>query len=219
MRSYWIKIVLGALAVFAVGMIVARLVGRVRQVATSDDTIEFPLAFIPFRVDGTPLGDLQRVRVIRAAPDRVSSVHLRAELHDSLSVGRLRDCILVIRDVEHLDNHTTFECATAADTVGQDLVAFGTIELRGSGEALPFLLPRSAAGPAHASDAGWERAAEYGDSIADAIDARADSIADAAEALADSLHTIEMERADSIREDGVRRADSVRAAGVSVTAE
>lgn len=212
MRNYWVKIVLGALAVFAVGMIVTRIIGRVRRVATTNESIEFPLAFIPFRVDGTPLGELKRVRVMRAAPDTVTSVHLRVELRDTLSVSQLRDCILVIRDVQHLNERTTFECATAADTARQDLVAFGTVEFGRGGEELQFLIPRSEAGPAHASDAGWERAAEYGDSIADAIEERADSIADAAETLADSLQTIEMERADSIREEGMRRADSVRSA-------
>ena len=219
MRNYWIKIVLGALAVFAVGMIVAKGIGRVKHAATTSGTIEFPLAFIPFRVNDTALGDLKRVRIHRAAPDTVRSVDLRVELHDSLALARLQDCILVIHDVENLNNRTTFECAAAADTAGQDLVPFGMIEVRGTGAEFPFLLPRSAAGPAHASDAGWERAAEYGDSIADAIEERADSIAEAAEMMADSLRTIEMERADSIREEGMRRADSVRSAGVGASNE
>ena len=219
MTSYWIKIVLGALGVFVVGMIVARMVRRVERAATSNETIEFPLAFIPFRVDGAQLGELRRVRIVRAAPDTVSSVHLRVELADSSAAATLRDCILVIRDVENLNNRTSFECAASADTAGQDLVAFGTIELGRGGEELAFLLPRAAAGAAHASDDNWERAAEYGDSVADAIDERADSIASAAEALADSLHTVEMERADSIRAEGVRRADSVRSAGIGTAAE
>ena len=218
MRNYWVKIVLGALAVFGVGMLVTAVIRRVKHVATSAETIEFPLAFIPFRVNDTALGDLKRVRIHRAAPDTVRGVDLRVAVHDSLSLTRLRDCILVIRDVERLDEHSTFECASPDDTVGADLVAFGTIQMPDLGEELPFLLPRAAAGPAHASDDAWERAAEYGDSIADAIDERADSIADAAEMLADSLHTREMERADSIRSEGMRRADSVRAAGMRVSA-
>jgi hypothetical protein len=219
MRNYWVKIILGALAVFAVGMIVATGIRRVERAATTSETIEFPLAFIPFRVDGARLGEMKRVRIMRAAPDTVQSVHLRVALHDSLAAARLGDCLLVIRDVENLNEHTSFECAAAADTAGQDLVAFGTVQLGEGGAELPFLVPRSAAGPAHASDDSWERAAEYGDSIAEAIDERADSIADAAEAFADSLQTLEMERADSIRADGVRRADSVRAAGLGASVE
>lgn len=216
MKTYWIKIVLGALAVFAVGMIVASVVRRVGRVATSDDTIDFPLAFIPFRVDGAPLGDLKRVRIVRAAPDSVSHVRLRVELADSLAAVRLRDCILVLADLHHLSRETTFTCATAADTAGRDLVRFGSVQLGPGGEELPFLIPRSEAPAAHASDEGWERAAEYGDSIADVIDERADSIADAAEAFADSVQTLELERADSIRREGVRLADSIRAAGAGI---
>ena len=215
MRNYWLKIVLGALAVFAVGMIITSIVRRVKHVATSDETIEFPLAFIPFKVDGERLGELKRVRVIRATPDSVAAIHLRAELDDTTAAARLRDCILVIRDVEHIDEQSTFECVASADTAGQDLVAFGTVRLGTAGQTVPLLLPRAQVGHAHTSDEGWERAAEYGDSIAEAIDDRADSIAEAAEMLADSVHTVEMERAESIRAEGVRRADSVRAAGMN----
>lgn len=211
MKSYWVKIVLGALAVFAVGMIIISIAGRVEDVATSDATIDLPLAFLPFRVNGEQLGDLERVRILRAAPDSITHVRLRVGLADSADAARLRHCILILSGLDNLSNRTTFTCATPADTVGRDLVGFGSVQLGQGGEELPFLIPRSEAPGAHASDQSWERAAEYGDSIAEAIEEQADSIADAAEAVADSVASVELERADSIRSEGMRLADSVRA--------
>ena len=214
MRSYWIKIVLGALAVFAVGMIITTIIRRVRHVAESSPTIEFPLAFVPFRLDGERVGELRHVRIMRATPDSVTGVHVRVELADSATAQRIEECILVLHDLQHIDNRTTFACAAAADTARQDLVPFGTVQLGRGGAERPFLVPRSEVTAAHGTEAGWERASEYGDSVADAIEERADSAAEAAEALADSLSEMEMQRADSIRAEGLRLADSIRAASI-----
>lgn len=226
MKNYWIRIVLGALAVFALGMLVVRVVGRVREVAESAEEIEFPLAFLPFRLDGADLGELKRVRIVRATPDSVEAVHLRIELHDSVAADRLANCILVVRDVQHIDEHTTFTCAAAADTARENLVRFGTVRVGAGGEAFPFLIPRHELASAHGSEAEWERAAEFGDSIAEAAAERADSltevadsIAEAAEAFADSIQAVQLERADSIRREGQRLADSIRAAPMNSSAE
>lgn len=216
MKSYWIKIILGALAVFAVGMVLVRLVGQVREVAETDADIAFPIAFVPLRIDGHRVGELRRVRIVRAAPDSVESVHLRADLDDSVSAARVQQCILVLHEVQHIDAKTaTFACAAAADTARQDLVPFGTVTLGPTGTEVPFLVPRSEVGAAHASGgAEWERVAEYGDSIAEAAQYRADSIAEAAEMMADSIAELHMQRADSIQEVELQRADSIREAGL-----
>jgi hypothetical protein len=197
-------------------MVIATAIRRVGNVAHSDSDIEFPLAFIPLRLDGERLGEFRRVRIVRSAPDQVEHIHLRAELDDSAAVSRLAECILVLHDLEHIDaNRASFACATPADTARQDLVPFGTLTLAPTRTELPFLVPRHQVGAAHASgEEAWERASEYGDSIAEAAEYRADSIAEAAQAMADSIAELHMHRADSIRELELHRADSIREAGL-----
>ncbi len=225
MKNYWIRIALGALVVFALGMIVVSVVRRIRTVATTDGDIVFPLAFVPFRVDGTRLGEFKRVRVVRAAPDSVDHIELRVALDDTAAAAPLRDCVLVLNELQNIElSRTTFVCASAADTIGQDLVPFGRLELP-AGEDVTFLVPRREVYAAGHDYGSWERAAEYGDSvaeaaaeradsIAEAADARADSLADAASALADSIADVHLQRADSIRTIELRRADSIREAGL-----
>ena len=87
MRNYWMRIALGAAAIFVVGMIgvslVRRGLGTVHGVVHGSGPISIPLAFIPFQLHGDKLGTLQRVTLQREAPNRVTSVELEVKLSDS----------------------------------------------------------------------------------------------------------------------------------------
>ena len=98
MRNYWMRIALGAVAIFIVGMIglslVRRGLGTVHGVVHGSGPISIPLAFIPFQLNGDKLGTLQRVTLQREAPNRVTSVELEIKLSDSLLARGLEGCRL-----------------------------------------------------------------------------------------------------------------------------
>src|SRR5690606_27686418 len=82
MNRYWLRIGLGALAVFAVGYagwrLVERGVGEVRDLAMSDQEISIPLfGALPFTVEGRRVGSLQRLTLLRDAPKQISGVIVR----------------------------------------------------------------------------------------------------------------------------------------------
>ena len=65
MRNYWLRIALGAAAIFTVGMIGVSLarqgVGHVRGVVEGSGPITLPVAFVPFKLDGRKLGTITKV--------------------------------------------------------------------------------------------------------------------------------------------------------------
>src|SRR4026209_1304044 len=98
MRNYWMRIALGAAAIFVVGMIgvslVRRGLGSVDGVVHGSGPISIPLAFIPFQLNGDKLGTLQPLTLQREAPNRVTSVELEVKLSDSLLARGLEGCRL-----------------------------------------------------------------------------------------------------------------------------
>jgi hypothetical protein len=231
MRSYWIRILLGAAAVFAVGMVVVTLLrhgrDKVTEVVTGSGPLSVPLPFVPFEVDGHRLGNLERLVVNRDAPKKVSSVDLEVKLDDSLVAQGLAGCRLAANlesdsakggDVNvHINKHDQrpfFFCATSDSA----LVPFGTVTMVPGDVTVPLLVSETLAATLRSGQ--W---AEDGDSSADALAERAESIADRAEEVADSVATEAEQRAeavqmvqsrfgDSLRREGQRRADSLRKA-------
>src|SRR5688572_12473412 len=98
MRNYWLRIALGAAAIFTVGMIGVSLarqgVGRVRGVVEGSGPITLPIAFVPFKLDGQRLGNVSKVVLLRDAPKRISSVELEIKLKDSVLARGLEGCNL-----------------------------------------------------------------------------------------------------------------------------
>jgi hypothetical protein len=221
MRAYWIKIALGALGVFAVGMllitITRRVVRRVRTVAESSDPITIPLAFVPFRLDGNRLGTFDRAVLIRKAPNEVAELHLAVTLADSTGLGRLKDCALLARlgtrrqrGVEFSD--ADFACVPADSAAARGAERFGEVAFDHGAVTVPLFVPADVAHRLRQDVANvrGDTATDAADSIANAADRMADSIGDAASRMADSIATFHVRRADSVRETALRRADSVR---------
>lgn len=214
MHTYWIKIILGALGIFAAGMVVRSLVRKVshevRVVTETSDPISIPLPFgiVPFNLDGVRLGAVRSLRVLRDSPRGVTALRFRVELGDSADPGALRGCLLTVEDPTRLNERTSFTCLRG-DTAGRGLVDFGAVELEhGLGE-FPLLLPGSVV-----ADLRSERGAAPFEASADSFAAAADRAAEEAGRVADSIADVNLSRADSIREDALRRADSVREAGM-----
>jgi len=142
MRNIWIRIGLGALAIFAVGMIAKALftAGRdkVVDLVDGDGPIPIPLmGVVPFQLGDARLGDLRRVTLLRDAPHHISGVKVVARIADSASIEPLKDCDFITleglpesqvgRDVKiQLNEGTRFRCLI--DSAG--FASFGTIEIR-----------------------------------------------------------------------------------------
>jgi hypothetical protein len=236
MRSYWLRILMGALAIFAIGMVGITLVRRgrhqVESVMASAEPLSIPLPFVPFQLNGSKLGRVERLTVHRDAPKKVSSIELQVKLDDSLVAQGLAGCRLAANvegdsarrhdvhvQVNRIGEKTFFFCATS-DSGFEEM---GSVKLMPGDVELPLLLPESLA--QHLRDGDWADNDET-----DSLEARADSLSDMAEAMADSaaakaeLAGKAAERqadrtsqrqsrlGDSLRAEGLRRGDSVRRA-------
>ena len=99
MLNYWFKILLGALGIFAVGMIGVSIVrggiAKVHSVVEGDGPITVPLGLVPFVLAGERLGTLDHVTLHRESPNHVSEVELAVNLGDSLLAQGLSGCRLV----------------------------------------------------------------------------------------------------------------------------
>lgn len=218
MRSYWMRIALGALAIFTVGMIghslVHRGIGRVRGVVEGSGPISIPLAFIPFQLNGDKLGTLERVTLQRDAPNRVTRVELKVKLTDSLLARGLEGCRLATK----LDSESSgrsginvergpfpegnFWCAKG-DSADVGLVEYGQAVFNPGDVTVPLFLAQSLVDDLQNLDLGH-------DSTPPVAEAQIDSIMAATELSADSVDALRDHMIDSLRAEGRRRADSAR---------
>lgn len=226
MRNYWMRIALGALGIFAVGMIAVTLVRRgvakVNDVVAGSGPISIPLAIIPFQLNGNKLGNLQRLVLYRETPKKVSSVQLEVKLNDALLARGLEGCRLAANLDSEEDHHGpgirvrtggwnkgTFWCSKEGADSG--LVEFGHAVFNPGGVTVPLLLRQDLVDDLRKGDFGDDSdSSDIADSISEAVEARADSISAAAERTADSITARGDRLADSLRSEGQRRADSAR---------
>jgi hypothetical protein len=146
MQRYWLRIALGALLVFAVGMTAISIYrnGRatVEALANSADPITIPLAIMPFQLDGDRLGRIQEVQIRRDAPKRVSGVGLVVKMSDSAaSKDLLTACLLTINDAPADHSSPSFHCATPADSLADSLTVFGDVRFEPGSVVRAFFLP------------------------------------------------------------------------------
>ncbi len=237
MRNYWLKIFLGAFAIFAVGMIITTVVrgvmDRVKQVVASEGPLEIPLAFVPFVLGDERLGTIKGVVLQRDAPRRVSSVELRVDVGDTLLAQGLQECRLAA-DFEGRpgepgvniragkDSGTPFRCLTG-DSVPADLVEFGEAILEPGEVRIPLYLKQDLVAELReglAGDSAAALSASEADSIAEETRRQVDSaLAEvglggesagrAGRRLGDSLRAAARARLDSLRRSLDDMADSM----------
>jgi hypothetical protein len=232
MRNYWVRIALGALAIFTVGMVgvtlVRRGIGGVRKVTEGSGPISLPVAFVPFKLDGQKLGTVSKVVLFRDAPKRIVSVELEIKLGDSALARGLEGCRLAADfDAEHnpggvrVDGDPltrgVFSCLGKDDSTTA-LQEFGRALFQPGDVSVPLLLPNDIVDDLRQGDLGSQELAvedaaqAMADSITEEVEARADSIAADAERRAESIVVRSDRLADSLRREGMRRADSTRRA-------
>jgi hypothetical protein len=224
MRSYWLRILLGAAGIFAVGMLVVTVVrevrGRVHSVARSSDPITIPLPFVPFRIDGERLGTFERLVIRRDAPEDVRSVDLHVDLGSTAATGRIQECIgILARLHEGAGGRGTtlhdaeFSCVRD-DSARAALEAFGEVHFVPGDHTAPLLVPPEVANELRRemiqmrARRGDDSLAARAESIAAEAERAADSISEAAGRMADSITQFHERYADSIRSAALRRADS-----------
>lgn len=143
--KYWLKILLGMLAIFASGMFVAKGVeagkSRVVGFVESTEPLTVPLLGMPFRTNRGELGRMERMRIERSSPREIEGFHLSVTLDDAVDVDQFDLCEITVSDPDTIDEHTSFDCLTQADSGYDALVQFGTITFAPSGEVHKLMIP------------------------------------------------------------------------------
>jgi hypothetical protein len=224
MRGYWLRILLGAVGIFAVGMLVVTAVratrSGVRKVARSSDPITIPLPFVPFRLEGQRQGTFQRVVIQRDAPNDLRSVDLYVDLgHDSLA-QQIHRCS-GIRALLHegptgsgMTLHDAEFACVDSDSAASELESLGEVHFAPGNHTAPLLVPPEVAAKFRRemiqarARSGNDTLATRAESIAAEAERRADSISEAASRMADSITRFHERAADSIRRAALHRADS-----------
>jgi hypothetical protein len=231
MRNYWLRIALGAAAIFTVGMIGISLarqgVHRVRDVVEGSGPITIPIPFVSFNLEGQKLGKVSKVMLLREAPKKISAVELEIALRDSVLARGLEGCRLIANFDDHggslgvsIENRRfssgMFTCLSPDDSA-PEFQEFGRAVFQPGEVSVPLLLPndmvddlRQGEFDEAEGDSGSAAAQASADSIAAAAEQLADSIAEAAEEKADSIVARTERLVDSLRREGLRRADSTR---------
>jgi hypothetical protein len=216
MRNYWLKIVLGALGIFVVGMIGVSLarsgIAKVNSVVEGDGPITIPLGLIPFVLAGERLGNLDHVTLHRESPNHVSEVELEIDLSDSLLAQGLSGCRLAalfegdsaepgVNIRMKKDHGGAFHCVPG-DSTPADLTEYGVAVLQPGGIEVPLLLPVEVVAELQSLDFGDDSASmASGDSL-EISGPDADSI--------EASVARQMQQADSIKSTARRFADSIR---------
>jgi len=233
MRGYWVKIIAGALGIFAVGMLGITAFRSVKTKVTraidSSDPIPIPLAgLIPFRLDQDRLGSLNRLEILRSDPQHISGVRVLVSLADSVQPDRLSRCLISVDDVDNIDENTTFRCQPADSPVA-GMERFGTVVIKNGSDSFPLLLPARAVADLrqtrfevrhgnikvhHAEDALREAMAQRTETMRDELSERIDARADSVDELQDQSQALEesaTRAALAERRKLQHSADSVRA--------
>jgi hypothetical protein len=231
MRNYWLKILLGALGIFAVGMIgviiVRSGIAKVNSVVHSDEPITIPLGLVPFALAGERLGKLDHVTLYRESPDHVSEVELTVNLADSLLAQGLSGCRLVadiegdkrergvnLRVGKDSMDQNAFSCLTG-DSTPPAFEEYGTAIFNPGEIEVPLLLPVDLVAELQSLD--FDHDSAGADSLGE-INVPADSIAAKVEREIDSA-MLGRQPGES-RETATRRfADSIRAEAMKRLAE
>lgn len=231
MRNYWVRIGLGAVAIFAVGMIGISLtrqgVHHVRGVVEGSGPISLSIPFLSFNLNGQKLGKVSKVMLLREAPKKISAVELEIALRDSAVARGLEGCRLSANFDDDRSapgvsvsnrqlSSGVFSCLSPEDSA-PEFQEFGRAVFQPGDVSVPLLLPNDLVDDLQQGE--FDDASEdsisaiaqaSADSIADAVEQRADSIAAAAEEHADSIVARSERLVDSLRKEGLRRADSTR---------
>lgn len=143
MRRYWIQILLGALVVFGLGMGVVSLIRsgheRVETALASVPTVmaSIPDRLDPFRLDGTDLSPVTRIRLLRAEGQAEREMLITLAADDS-AAARLARCTALFGSVDGVfDEGMRCGSSDTADAFDD----FGTVSVEGSDVEVELYAP------------------------------------------------------------------------------
>lgn len=147
MNRYWLRIGLGALLVFVLGVSAMAAVRKgkteVNQfLATVGTRIPLQLAHLKFRFEGRNIGEVSRIDIQRTGPADPGRVTIRVDLADADDLEPIRACTLTTDDLTNLDKRLGFRCADQAELDADDLVQSGEITFEPGSVTRPLLLLR-----------------------------------------------------------------------------
>jgi len=222
MRNYWLRIFLGAFAIFAVGMIGVKLVrsgvSHVHDVVEGAGPLNIPLAFIPFSVRGERLGTVNRLVLQRDEPGRVSSVEVYIDVGDSLVAQGLSGCQLAAnlqggpkKDGVNVrvgqDSTGPFTCLQG-DSIPEALEEFGEAILLPGEVRIPLYLNSELVADLQQGFSDSAATLVNADSISAEARREVDAAMKEAGITADSAGRIGRGLGDSLRRAGLARRDS-----------
>jgi hypothetical protein len=144
-RRYWIRVALGALLVFGLGLAGLAAVNRgtaeVRSLV-SHAAMQLPrqLARLDFSLDGRKIGRVSAIEVQRTGPADPGRARLQVALADAADLGALERCLLTSDDLDRFPHSSGFRCADAAE-IGAGLVEIGQVVFQPADLVRPLYLP------------------------------------------------------------------------------
>jgi hypothetical protein len=143
MRNLWVRIGLGAAAVFAAGMFFVVLGHQVKSsVSTAirdGGRISIPLSLLPFHVDQDKVGSISEIAVRRDAPAGAKHIRVVVRVNDPAAATRYADCLFQV-DSGH--DQGFFACIHADTPEAADLVRIGELTMEPSGVSRPVVISR-----------------------------------------------------------------------------
>ncbi len=145
--KYWTGIVVAMLVIFCAGMLVARGINKGKDFVLGSMN-SFPSA-VPlmmssgFRLDGSRVGDIQRLQFMRSQPGRVDSAVLTVKMSAPADIRHAEGCLLRVTNGHPFGSGTRFVCTSSADSAELDLVPFGHITLLPDGKDVPLYIASS----------------------------------------------------------------------------
>ena len=145
MNRYWMRIALGALLVFGLGLTTMAAVRKGKAevsnlLSTAASRLPLKLAHMGFRLRGEPIGEVTGIDVQRGAADELGRVTIRVALNGNADLEELRECRLTADNVERWNDQSGFRCAADAEVEG-DLIRMGEVVFQPEDLTRPLYLP------------------------------------------------------------------------------
>jgi hypothetical protein len=139
MRPLWTRILIGAVAIFVVGILVVtqtrKGVAKVKETLAANwsGSAELASELGEMRLDGMPVGSIQRFQIRPGPAERAMVVTLAV---DDAAAARLADCEAVVGASGDLFDKDELRCAASPESEGY--ARYGTIVLSDPGRELPL---------------------------------------------------------------------------------
>ena len=139
--KYWARIAAGILVIFVVGIFAARGLHSAKDFVADKLPGSLPMLAAGFHVNGSRIGDIQRLQFMRSEPGVVDSAVITVKLDRDADASRL-SCPLLISHGEPFGRSTRFTCTSSADSARLGLVPFGHVEILPEGRQVAILVAR-----------------------------------------------------------------------------